>query len=371
MLYIYDKKNKKPLPAEETDFRSHEIMERKDIEKWVIDSPEILGEELFIITTEYDKFDKTKERLDVLAVDKNGKLVIIELKREESGKSAELQAIKYAAYCSTLTLEDVISLRKDFLAKNGKEKEEENIKKELLDFIKNPDFEGFDDKPRIILVAKEFRPEVTSTVLWLRKFGVDISCVKLTPYKIDNEKVGIAVSTIIPLPEAKDYIIKSEIKESAKKPLTRRQEEYLKFFSELREEIKKVIPNLPDLPEARPQSWYFIPTNIKNVHFEWLFHGRPRSLGVELHFEKNERKVNLKLLKEIKNLKNKIEKATGEKVLIERDWSGTGARLYIQKHIEKGEEWMSEELKKWAIEKMKIFYELIKPKLDELAKEIQ
>lgn len=67
MLYIYDKKNKKFSPSEETDFRAHEIMERRDIERWVVDFPEMLGEDLFIITTEYDKFDKTKERLDILA----------------------------------------------------------------------------------------------------------------------------------------------------------------------------------------------------------------------------------------------------------------------------------------------------------------
>jgi hypothetical protein len=63
-----------------------------------------------------------------------------------------------------------------------------------------------------MLVEKEFRPEVTTTMLWLRKFGVDISCIKLMPYKLDDEKIGIVSSKIIPLLEAEDYIIKSERK---------------------------------------------------------------------------------------------------------------------------------------------------------------
>ena len=64
---------------------SQKILERQDIEKWVESYPEILGEELLILTTEYDKFDKTNERLDLLAIDKLGNLVIIELKRDDSG----------------------------------------------------------------------------------------------------------------------------------------------------------------------------------------------------------------------------------------------------------------------------------------------
>ena len=201
MLFIYDKKKSSFAPSQETDFKTHEIMERRDIERWVIGFPEILGEDMLVITTEYDKFDRTKERLDLLNLDKNGKLVIVELKRDESGKSTELQAIKYAAYCSTLVIDDVIAMRKKHLERQGKSLTNEEIEKELFDFIENEDFEQLDDKPRIMLVAKDFRPEVTTAVLWLRKFGIDLSCVKLSPYKIDEDRIGLVSSILIPLPQ--------------------------------------------------------------------------------------------------------------------------------------------------------------------------
>jgi hypothetical protein len=66
----------------------------------------------------------------------------------ESGKSAELQAIKDAAYCSTLTLNDVVSLRKNFLAKRGEEKTEDEIKVEILEeFMINAERKDFGEKP--------------------------------------------------------------------------------------------------------------------------------------------------------------------------------------------------------------------------------
>ena len=107
MLYIYDKQNKTITPCKETEFRSHGLLERQDLAKWVEQYPNILGEELLVVTSEYDRFDKTNERLDLLAVDKTGNVVVIELKRDDSGKNVDLQAIKYAAYCSTLTLGDL------------------------------------------------------------------------------------------------------------------------------------------------------------------------------------------------------------------------------------------------------------------------
>lgn len=361
MLFIYDKKNRVFSASEETDLTSHEIMERKDVEKWVVEFPEILGEDLLIITTEYDKFDKTKERLDLLSLDKSGKLVIVELKREESGKTVELQAIKYAAYCSTLTMDEIVSLRKEFIGKNNKKQTDEETKKELFDFIESDDFEELDDKPRIMLVAKDFRPEVTASVLWLRKFGIDVSCIKLTPYKIDDDRIGLVSSVLIPLPEAEEYIIKSERKESVERTLTRAQEEYLKFYKEIASALSEKI-SIP-LHEPYPQSFYQIPTGTGGVHFEWAFHGRPRSsFGVELHFEKGSKDANRNLLKEMEKLKDGIEKETGEKVVFQENFCKAWSRLYLEKNEGK----MTDELKTWAIEKMARLYKLLQPKLDKL-----
>ncbi len=174
MLFKYNIKDKKFQSLQESSFSAFNVLERQDIEKWVEENPDIVGEELLIISTEYDKFDKTNERLDILAIDKVGKIVVIELKRDDSGRHVELQAIKYAAYCSTLTLKDTIELRKAYLNKKGMVKSFEEVEKGILDFIENDEFEEIDDKPRIILVSREFRQEVTASVLWLRSFQIGI-----------------------------------------------------------------------------------------------------------------------------------------------------------------------------------------------------
>ena len=52
-----------------------------------------------------------------------------------------------------------------------------------------------------------FRKEVTSTVLWLRDYGVDITCVKVKPY-IEGDKVYLDTERILPIQDVGDYQIR-------------------------------------------------------------------------------------------------------------------------------------------------------------------
>jgi len=358
MLFKYNIKDKKFQSLQESSFSALNILERQGIEKWVEENPDIVGEELLIISTEYDKFDKTNERLDILALDKEGKIVVVELKRDDSGRNVELQAIKYAAYCSTLTLKDAVELRKAYLSKKGSAQSLEDVEKGLLDFIENDEFEEIDDRPRIILISREFRPEVTASVLWLRNFQLDISCVKITPYKMTDEEVGIFSQKIIPLPEAQDYQIQVERKESGEKSLKVSQQEYLRFWQQLRK--KWAERSSHNLPEPRPKSVYQIPTGVGNVHFEWYFQGKGRRFGVELHFEKGSKEDNLWYLNGLKKFLPALEKEIGQPIEIMEGWGQKWARLYIQTQPVE----VNEELMKYAVDKMLLFYAHLQPQLD-------
>src|SRR5690554_8084955 len=69
--------------------------ERKHLQEWLAHQSDALGEELLIIQKEFDGFDDTRERLDLLALDKDGNLVIIENKLDDSGRDVVWQALKY------------------------------------------------------------------------------------------------------------------------------------------------------------------------------------------------------------------------------------------------------------------------------------
>jgi alkylated DNA nucleotide flippase Atl1 len=185
--------------------------EVQHIEAWIRERPDVVGEELKVVTNQFAGFKGASDRLDVLALDRAGRLVVIEIKRDVSGAYQDLQALRYAAFVATFRADQVVDVHRSYV-----ERTEERAlsypeaRAELEAFVANGDLDVIDseDSPRIILVAGGFEPGVTSTVLWLRRaHEVDISCVQLVPYKIGGELV-LGSSILIPLPEAADYEVR-------------------------------------------------------------------------------------------------------------------------------------------------------------------
>jgi len=196
------------------------IWERKHIEEWVRENPEILGEDLLVLTIEFDRFVNSDDRLDLLALDRKGNLVVVELKRDPAAGYADLQAIRYAAMVSSMTIDKLVPYYKRYRNKyyeEGLSTEEQlsaiEAKNQIMEFIDSEEFEEISSKPRIILCSKGFSPEITTTVLWLRtEFKIDISCVTITPYRV-GEKIIIVPKILLPLEEAKQYLIAIKEKE--------------------------------------------------------------------------------------------------------------------------------------------------------------
>ena len=105
---------KPPERVREADFAVLGFQERRDIQEWIALNPTILGDDLLIIAKEYDKFDWTNERLDLLAVDRLGNLVIIELKRDDTGADVHWQSIKYASYLHRASAADIVGMLADY-----------------------------------------------------------------------------------------------------------------------------------------------------------------------------------------------------------------------------------------------------------------
>lgn len=205
-MYQIDIRNKKMNKLNATTFSELNLSERYDIQEWIDDTPEILGEKLLIIGKEI--ILPSGIRLDLLAIDENGNLVIIELKRDTSGNHVEWQAIKYASYCSAFTDEEIFKIHQDYLNKKSNDKD---AKREIENFLVTFEMEKLNKEQRIILVSRDFNSDVASAVLWLNDKGLDIKCIKINSFLSENNELLIYPTQIIPLPEAEDFIKRKAI----------------------------------------------------------------------------------------------------------------------------------------------------------------
>jgi RecB family endonuclease NucS len=100
-MYRINQQTNSIQKIEETTFKEIGATERYHLQEWIAKNPEVLcgeDEKLLIIQKEFAGFSDTKERLDLLALDQDGNLVIIENKLDDSGRDVTWKGLNYVSY---------------------------------------------------------------------------------------------------------------------------------------------------------------------------------------------------------------------------------------------------------------------------------
>ncbi|MCA4780321.1 DUF4268 domain-containing protein [Acinetobacter towneri] len=334
-LYTVDTANKKLKPLDITQLKHHNLTERYDLQEWLVSHPEALGEELLIIQKEFDGFDGTGERLDLLALDTKGQLVLIENKRDDSGRDAVWQALKYASYVAPFTSEDIVNVYANYLSKykpidadlDADAYEPEHVHHTARILIEkflggNADLDWMSQlnpkaTQRIILVAGEFRKEVTNTALWLIEREIDVKCVKVSPY-ILNDQLLVDIQQIIPVPEASEYMVRLSRKDAEIKVIKERENSLgqlrIAYWTQLLEDFQNRSFDLFRNVNPVSVGWRSAGSTIAKCNYNLIF--AQKELRVEFEFATSSTEHNKKLFDFFYARKAEIEQSCG----LQLDW---------------------------------------------------
>ena len=136
-MFVLDKEKNRIIKIKSKNFSDLGIRERENLQVWLENNPEAFGEELLFIQKEFDGFDDTRERLDLLALDKQGNIVVIENKLDDSGRDVTWQVLKYASYCSSLSKQQIKDIYQSYLNKIGSNEDSET---NISEFLETEDF---------------------------------------------------------------------------------------------------------------------------------------------------------------------------------------------------------------------------------------
>lgn len=243
------------LAVPKASFVSEGVLERKDIQQWMRKNPHILGdgEEFLIVAEEFSRWEDSRRRIDLLALDQDANLVVIELKRTEDGGLMDLQAVRYAAMISEMRFDDVVREYEEYLKRHEPE-QQASARGRILQFLEASDVEEYEitNQPRIVLVSRDFSREITTTVLWLIDQGLKIRCVQIQPYKV-GEQLLVDVRQIIPLAQTEDYQVRLRQKDVVARQVASgtRREETLKALA--RHGVLQTGTEIEIVPDARPE----------------------------------------------------------------------------------------------------------------------
>lgn len=290
------------------------LRERDHLQEWLVHQPDALGEELLIIQKEFDGFDETRERLDLLALDKEGNLVVIENKLDDSGRDVTWQALKYTAYVSGLTKHQIIDVFQQYLDRYCGGGSAVELICEFLEV------EGLDETvlnpgngQRMIFIAANFRKEVTATVLWMLSRSIRAQCFRVVPFSY-GEELFIDLQQIIPTPEAADYMIgisSKEVEETNVQGLqTRRHQLRLQFWNKALAHLRADGVSLFANISPGRDHWLSAGSGVRGCPFTIIF--SRDEVRVELNLARHDRDENKWLFDQLLTARSEIDAAFGD-----------------------------------------------------------
>lgn len=321
-MFQIDRSANRLRKLERTSFSEVGFREREHLQEWLATMPDALceamseGEDgLLIIQKEFDGFDGTRERLDLLALDRAGQLVIIENKLDDSGRDVVWQALKYAAYCSSLKKAEIVGIFQQYLDRQGGGDAAgmicEFLGEDTLDEVVLND----GTNQRIVFIAANFRREVTATVLWLREHQIDARCVKVVPYRF-GEEIFVDLQQVIPTPEAADYMIRMAEKDSEEKSAKGAQkwshQMRLEFWEQALEALRGAgLERWQNITPSRDH-WLNSSIGVSGVTLTLIF--LRHEVRVEFQLNRSDRDENKWLFDQLAENRETYEQTVGEEL---------------------------------------------------------
>ena len=317
-MFTVNNQTNRISPVKVKTFGELGFTERKHLQEWLAYQPDALGEELLTIQKEFDGFDDTRERLDLLALDKSGNLVIIENKLDDSGRDVVWQALKYASYCASLSKLQIVEIYQQYLNRYEQNTDfKTDAASRICEFLDAPSVDEIKmnvrNSQRIMLVAANFRKEVTSTALWLIEQGTSIQCFKVIPYAL-GEQLLLNIDQIIPTPEAKELMIGIKAKEAEEKNtevvVKTRHKIRHDYWQQLLEVFQSSSCNLYNNISASNDHWLSAGSGLSGCPYTLIF--LQKELRVELTISRRVTEENKFLFDYLFDLKGQIESDFGE-----------------------------------------------------------
>jgi hypothetical protein len=360
-MYLINEKANRITPIVKKTFKDTTFDERKNLQEWLANEPSAFGEKLLIIQKEFDGFDDTNERLDLLAIDRDGNLVIIENKLDKSGTDVTWQALKYSSYCSTLQKAQIKDIYQKYLEKIGSG---ENAEDKILEFLSEKSFEEVDlnNEQRIILVAGKFRKEVTSTVLWLRdKYKLNIKCLEVILSKLDNQFI-LDIEQIIPAKkEVEEFMIMISNKNQEEITVKARTAKNIEFWTAFINESNKVNKLFEGVSPGK-DPWIGCSLGLSGININVAISKTYARLEVYFNRGKTENKQAFDF---IHKLKAEVEAEINEPLIWEKMEDKATSRIKLQLdgvNIENKEDWPK--MISYLVEKAEKMAKVFKPVVD-------
>ena len=149
------------------------------LEDWIAKDPSLLGMELLIIGRQATT--KFGGRVDLLAIDRQGDITIIELKRDKTPREIVAQVLDYASWIRDLTYKDLDAITINYLKKD--------LSSCFIEYFDEAIPLNINVNHKMLIVASEFDDSSQRIVEYLsEEYQVNINAVFFSVFSDNKEK---------------------------------------------------------------------------------------------------------------------------------------------------------------------------------------
>ena len=157
-----------------------------ELQRFLVEDPTLLGEPLLVIGREVPTPYGT--RIDILAMDGEGNLHVLELKRDRTPREVVAQILDYASWTSQLSREEIRDIARRHLGTDLEKAFDDTFDSSLPDELNG--------EQRLTIVAATLDGSSERIVAYLRTFGVPINAVFFS-YLEDEDRRYLARSWLV------------------------------------------------------------------------------------------------------------------------------------------------------------------------------
>ena len=136
----------------------------------------------------------------LLALDRTGATVVVELKRGETPRDVVAQTLEYASWVDSLTLDQLDEMAREYAAKRGVDANgiADLYRRTFSAELEDTEDQGrqlaeritFNNRQRLVILAERISEEVEQTLRYLRtRFGADVYGVQFSVHQAGGDTI--------------------------------------------------------------------------------------------------------------------------------------------------------------------------------------
>jgi hypothetical protein len=147
------------------------------LEGWLVKNPDGILEDGKLLMIGRQTYTNLGSRIDLLALDRVGDVVVVELKRDRTPRDTLAQALEYASFAEQLDTKQLEAILQSYM--NDESLTLAEYHRKYFDLAPD-EAVAFNKDQRLVIVGQQVTSEVRQTASFLRSKGIRVTCVEFS-----------------------------------------------------------------------------------------------------------------------------------------------------------------------------------------------